>query len=455
MTLAVDTAGRARSPGLSYQDLLDADSRPVPEVLRWQSSASFGQDDKPVDRYIAREIHELEKERLWTKVWQMACRESELAEVGDTQVYDITDISILLVRTGPTEIKAFYNACLHRGRQLREQPGPVTELRCPFHGYAWNLDGSLKQVPCQWDFPQVIPEEFRLPEVRVGIWGGFVFINMDPNAEPFDSFLGDLSKHFERWPLEKRYKQAHVARVLPTNWKTVQEAFMEAYHVVATHPQLLPGIGDANSQYDTWGNFSRAITPNGTPSPHLKWSPTEQDMFDSMSDRRLDMDPYVVIPDGMTARQIAGRNGRAMMAPFLGAGADDLTDAELTDSFYYTLFPNFHPWGAYNRIVYRFRPYQDEHEMAVMECMFLSPYDEAEGRPADAPVHWLGVDDDWTEAPELGLLARVFNQDCFNLPKVQKGLHTLRRHKPGVTMAVYQETKVRHFHFLYEQWLDL
>ena len=65
------------------------------------------------------------------------------------------------------------------------------------------------------------------------------------------------------------------------------------------------------------------------------------------------------------------------------------------------------------------------------------------------------ADDDWTEAPELGLLARVFNQDCFNLPKVQKGLHTLRRHKPGVTMAVYQETKVRHFHALYEQWLGL
>ena len=93
--------------------------------------------------------------------------------------------------------------------------------------------------------------------------------------------------------------------------------------------------------------------------------------------------------------------------------------------------------------------------MAVMECMFLSPYDEAEGRPADAPVHWLGVDDDWTEAPELGQLDRVFNQDCFNLTKVQKGLHTLRRHKPGVTMAVYQETKVRHFHSLYEQWLGL
>ena len=455
MTLTADPTGTARSPGVSYQQLLDADSRPVPDVLRWEAPAYFGDEDKPIDRYISREVHELEKERLWTKVWQMACRESELANVGDSQVYDITDISILLVRTSPTEIKGYFNACLHRGRQLREGPGPLTEVRCPFHGYAWNLDGSLKQVPCQWDFPQVRPEEFHLPEVKVGTWGGFVFINMDPHCEPLESFLGDLPKHFDRWPLEHRYKQAHVARILPTNWKTVQEAFMEAYHVVATHPQLLPGIGDANSQYDVWGNFSRAITPNGTPSPHLRWEPTEQEMFDSMSDRRLDMDPYVVIPEGSTARATVGKNGRAMMQPFLGAAADQLTDAEMTDSFYYTLFPNLHPWGAYNRIVYRFRPYQDHHEMAVMECIFLSPYDEAAGRPPDAPIHWLGVDDDWTLAPELGLLARVFNQDCFNLPMVQKGMHTLRRNKPGVTMAVYQETKVRHFHALYEEWLGL
>ena len=73
-----------------------------------------------------------------------------------------------------------------------------------------------------------------------------------------------FARHFEAWPLEDRYKEAHVAKVLDCNWKVVQEAFMEAYHVVATHPQLLAGIGDANSQYDVYGNFSRALTPSGT-----------------------------------------------------------------------------------------------------------------------------------------------------------------------------------------------
>ena len=97
--------------------------------------------------------------------------------------------------------------------------------------------------------------EWSLPEVRVGTWGGFVFINMDPDAEPLESFLGDLPEHFAKWPLEQRYKAVHVAKVFPTNWKVVQEAFMEAFHVVATHPQLLAGIGDANSQYDWNGQL--------------------------------------------------------------------------------------------------------------------------------------------------------------------------------------------------------
>jgi nitrite reductase/ring-hydroxylating ferredoxin subunit len=450
---ATNGPGEARSPGVSYQDLLDTDSRPdaVPDVLRWQHWAHLGDADIPLERYTSREFHELERERMWKRVWQMACREEELPAVGDTVVYDICDTSILLVRSAPDRIQAFYNACLHRGRQLRDHDGPTRELRCAFHGFCWNLDGSLRQVPCEWDFQHIEQAEWDLPEVRVGTWGGFVFVNLDPDAEPLEAFLGDLPQHFATWPLEERYISAHVARIFPTNWKVVQEAFMEAFHVVATHPQLLAGIGDANSQYDWWGNFSRAITPNGTPSPHLSWQPTEQEMFDAMSDRRLDEPPIVELGDGMTARGVAGAGGRMRLAGVLGDRAEQLSDAELADSFYYTLFPNLHPWGAYNRICYRFRPYQDRHDRSVMECYFLEPFDPAQGRPAPAPTRWLGVDQDWTDADELGMLARVFNQDTFNLPKVQKGLSSLRK---GITLATYQETKIRHFHWLLGQWLD-
>lgn len=225
---------------------------------------------------------------------------------------------------------------------------------------------------------------------------------------------------------------------------------MEAYHVVATHPQLLPGIGDGNSQYDDFGTFSRAVTPNGTPSPHLGWVPSEQEMLDAMLDRNLDEPQMITVPDGGTARALVGEMRRRSMDGVLGrAAADRLSDAEMCDSIYYTLFPNFHPWGAYNRIVYRFRPYGNRHDMSIMECMYLAPFDGE--RPPAAPLRMLGPDEDWTEAYELGLLARVFNQDVFNLPKVQAGLES--GGIDTVTFANYQETKLRHFHAQLDLWL--
>jgi hypothetical protein len=114
------------------------------------------------------------------------------------------------------------------------------------------------------------------------------------------------------------------------------------------------------------------------------------------------------------------------------------------------VFPNFHPWGAFNRIVYRFRPNGDDHQTSIMECLYLAPFREGE-RPPPAPIHWLDFDEDWTNAPELGPLARIFNQDSFNLPKVQRGLRATQR--PGLTLSNYQEAKIRHFHALLERWL--
>lgn len=459
MAITIGDPGRtteagARSAGPLYQELLDCDTRPVPWQLRLESPLAPGVTRVPAERYLSRAFHDLEVEKLWKRVWQMACREEDIPEVGDYIIYEITHLSFIVVRTKADEIKAYHNACLHRGRQLREFDGRrATEFRCPFHGWCWEITGELKEVVCAWDFPDVTPERYHLPEAAVATWGGFVFINPDLDCEPFETFIGDLPKHFERWPLEKRFKQAHVAKYLRCNWKVAQEAFMEAYHVVATHPQILLSLGDSNSQYDAWGNFSRAISPNGTPSPHIRTKPSEQEVLDALFDKQLDDPSLVTVPEGMTARQVAAAGAREMMRAVLGDEADEYCDAEYNDAFYFTLFPNFHPWGGFNRIVYRFRPNGDDPDTSIMECMFLSPYPEGTPRPPAAPIHWLGFEDDWTEAPELGMLARIFNQDVFNIPKVQQGLKAMKR--PEVVFASYNETKIRHFHQLLERWLEL
>ena len=446
MTMTLDASTR----GAQYQQLLDADSRPVPDVYRWQSAMGDEQLRVPASRYTSPEFHRLEVERIWKRAWQMACREEDIPETGDHLNYEIAGISVLVVRSTPDTIKAFHNVCRHRGRVLKEHPGRDEELRCAFHGIAWNLDGTLKHVPCRWDFPQ-IDEEWSLPEVKVDTWGGFVFINLDPDCAPLAEQLGDLPAHFVDWPLEDRYKQVHVGKILRCNWKLAQEAFMESFHVVATHPQLLAGMGDTITQYDTFGTFARAITPNGQPSTHLKWEPTEQEMLDAIVDRSLDAPPSIVVPEGQTARRTLADRRRAQLAAELGAErADALSDAEMCDSIVYAVFPNFHPWGSYNRIAYRFRPYGNHHDLCIMECMILSPFKGR--RPPAAPLRMLGVDDDWTEAYELGLLTRVFNQDVYNLPKVQAGLESGALEE--VVFARYQETKIRCIQNEIERWVS-
>ena len=442
----------ARSPGLSYQDLLDADTHPVPDVLRWKAPPALGDRDVPIDRYISREWHELERERLWKRVWQFACRAEQIPEAGDHVVYEIAGLSYVVVRQHDGSIKAFPNACLHRGRQLKDHDGHASELRCPFHGFCWKLDGSLSDVPADWDFPHVEErrdQDFALPECRVGVWAGFVFVNPDRDGPSFDEFVAGFDEHFGIWDLENRYIEAHVTKVIEANWKVAQEAFCEAYHVNATHPQILYYLGDTNSQVDVWDNLSRVITPSLTPSPLLWYEVSDDEMLRSMLDVRVDQVNPLSVPPGSTARAVGAASARERWRSVVGDRVDTMSDAEMMDSIDYTVFPNFHPWGAFNRIVYRFRPNGDDHRSSIMEVMFLSPF--AGERPVAATRRDLGVDEPWTTAPELGMLAKVFDQDVFNMSKVQRGLETTS--KPGVTLSLYQEGKVRWLHDLLDRWV--
>src|SRR3546814_3009319 len=131
----------------------------------------------------------------------MACRVDELRNVGDTWVYEVASLSFVIVRSDPQTIKAFYNSCLHRGRPLRDCPGQVSHLKCPFHGFTWGLDGGLRGVPAREEFPTVTNEAFRLPEAKVALWGGF-------RSEEHTSELQSLMRiSYAVFCLKKKQKQ--------------------------------------------------------------------------------------------------------------------------------------------------------------------------------------------------------------------------------------------------------
>ncbi len=446
----------ARDPSYSFQELLDREVIDVPAPLRASTDTYLGSEDLPIERWTSREIFELEVEKVWRKTWQMACRESLLRNPGDYFVYDIVDDSILITRTKSGELKAYYNSCLHRGRALKRGSGNSDNLRCPYHGWAWNLEGGFEGATCQWDFPHVTAAEFALPEARIDTWGGWVFVNMADDAPPLQEYMGILPSHLDTWNHEHRYISMHVEKVIGANWKTVLEAFIESYHAIATHPQLMPFQGIDNSQYDVWGDHvSRTITAYGVPNPSHADQFSEQDSMNAMMNQ-IGSDEFPELAPGQTARE---KLAEISLPGVSEANGEDLsaraTMSELMDSTLYLLFPNFAPWAGYGTIInYRHRPNGDDVDSCIMDIFLLTRYPEGTEPPEDAATVRLGINQPFADAADVmgAGLARVFEQDAANLPQVQKGLKASR--KGTITLGNYQEVRIRHFHQTLDKYLN-
>jgi hypothetical protein len=263
-----------------------------------------------------------------------------------------------------------------------------------------------------------------------------VFINPDPDAEPLEDYLGPVMQaHFAKFKMENRYKQAHVSRVMHANWKVTMEAFMEGYHVIATHPQMLLSGGDSSdARYDVFGNFGRAgHVGSGISSPQRG---------------------IVRSPEEMLAAYRAGADiNREYLRGLIGDEVEQFSDAELNDVTFNDVFPNLHPWGGWGRMVFRFRPHGSNPDQSIMDIMMLAPWPEGKPKPPAAAIQLLGDDESWTKAPALGAFAKVLDQDVMNMPRIQAGLKM--KQPPYVWYSGYQEGKIRHFHANYDKRMGL
>lgn len=450
--------GEARCPNApTTQEIIAKDRVAAPDWVCSESYQFLGDEDVSIDRYIDPAFTKKEYEKLWTKTWQFACREEHIPEVGDYYVYDLAHFSFIITRVTKTEIRAYYNACLHRGTKLRASgtEGCASEFRCPFHGWSWKIDGSNKSVTNDWDFPHVDREKLALPRARVELLGGFVFINMDDNAPSLAEYIGpEAMKHIEAWKLEDRYIFAHVSKVIPANWKLTIEAFMEAYHVIETHPQVAVSNADANSQYDFYGDHvDRFISPLGVLSPHLAGRYTEQDILDqfTVGDSSMVGDAAEnKLKEGETARQRMADTFRGMFEKAANTDLSAVSDSEILDCFSYTLFPNTFLFpGISLPMVYRFRPVKGDHRKCLYEVFFMRPVPAEGDRPEPASEHRLAEHQSFVEGEGMDPgFGAILDQDTENLLLEQEGLEASA--KPGITLGNYQEIRVRHF----EQTID-
>ena len=460
----IESAGAARCPGATWSDILAVDSRPVPDFMKDERYEYRGSDPIPTERYTSLAFQQLENEKMWPFVWQFAARDEDMPEPGDYVVYENAGRSYLVVRQDDGSVKAMHNVCLHRGRKLRTEDGSAEAFQCPFHGFTWHKSGALKEIPCAWDFEHLKKAEMNLPEAEVARWQGYIFVRETPGGPSIEDYLAPLPEFFKRWRHDQCTTAIWVAKVVPANWKVTMEAFMEAWHTIVTHPQLLPFTGDANTSYNIYGdNVNVACTPFGVMSPHLdpagrpqQWIVDEFIKYNGRSADNYNESPYAVtVPEGVSARHALAEAMRTNFAKTFGHAEahEQATDAELLDALVYNVFPHFAPWGGYMpNIVYRWRPWGDP-DHCLMEVRILVRVPEGQPKPHGVPMKLLGPDEKWTAAPELGVLGHVFEQDMGNLPFVQDGLKVSKNGQ--VQLGDYQEIRIRQFHQTLDKYLDV
>lgn len=230
------------------------------------------EDYVPADAYILPEYVRIEEETLWGNTWLIACREEEIPEPGDYHVFDIGKESILIVRQDDRSIKAFYNVCQHRGRRLKDNISGRTGklIRCNFHGWRFNIDGSVESIlnESDWDgCPAFKRGELDLKPVRLETWAGWVWVSMNPQIEALAEYLGPVVDEMGAYELEKSRFVSYQTIIVPCNWKIIVDAFNEAYHAPATHPWVFK-YGAPMSTTKEWGIHGTFYQGNNFLAPH-------------------------------------------------------------------------------------------------------------------------------------------------------------------------------------------
>jgi phenylpropionate dioxygenase-like ring-hydroxylating dioxygenase large terminal subunit len=399
-------------------------------------------------RYYDPDFYALEAELLWPRVWQMACRLEEIPQPHDFVEYEILDQSVVVVRGEDMDVRAFQNVCRHRGVQVVKGRGTCEDgFTCPFHGWCYGPDGRNTAVTRRSTFSEhnLVAGDLDLTPVRCEVWGGCAWINLADDAPPLRQCIEPVATVLDAWKVESLRSEWWYAARLPVNWKLAEEAFVEQYHVLETHPQLrIPG---------------RYTRPGASFDPH-SWVDAEIHYLRMMSEG---MGGMVHANDVAVAEKLRDIDLPAEAEPAMAtwhrtyndavtawhrdAGCDvpDLNDLEargLNEPMGYC-FPHWFVLPMYSSASsYRFRPLGPEE--TLMEIWSLTRFPEGEERPRPTPPEpWECDDPRWPPIPA---------QDFSNLPRQQRGLHA--RSFEYLRLSEQMEGHISNFHRTLDRFLS-
>lgn len=380
--------------------------------------ADLGSMSMPVDRYISQEFMDLEWKHLWTKIWIVGGRLSDMPNPGDYVTTEIGKESMLLIRGTDMKVRAFYNICQHRGNRLvKNDIGHFDSFVCPYHSWAWNADGDLTHVEDEWDFTQGLPPaRLNLREVPCDDWGGWAWYNLNPNAEPLRDFLGIFPEHMDCYGHKDWAVTFDKTVEVDCNWKVATDNFNEMYHVRSVHPQLMPYMDDANAQVDLYdGGHSRLLVPCMQPTARLG------DLDEVTEFMAGNLENWDMNPDDFKGRVGEAREATQQqirkLAPERGFDVSNLSDAQLTDQYHYLVFPNLTiTTGALSMSFLRPRPHAIDKDKCYFDVITLAKVAKGEEVPERPANNTFKIGED-----SAGL---VIDQDVAELNNVQLGMYS-------------------------------
>lgn len=219
----------------------------------------------PSKWYYEDEIFELEKKTIFNKSWHLIGSKSKIPNPGDTIIYEVLDNPIIIVRQEDSSIKAFYNVCQHRGGPIIRENCSVKFLQCKYHGWIYEIDGSLKKVRDFSEVKNFQREYYGLKSINLKIWMDMIFINFSKN-NLFDMPIDNIKGHIYPLNISSYKYHSRVSYNIKSNWKIYIDNYLEGYHIPFVHPRLNKLIDYKSYQTELFDNYS------------LQWSPIKPEL---------------------------------------------------------------------------------------------------------------------------------------------------------------------------------
>lgn len=455
--------------------LKDRSSFKAPPFIPRRKLKDLGTTTLSGERYFSSEFMKKEWEHVWTKTWHFVMQAAELDQPGAFYVHELGKESFLFVRGADDQIRGFYNVCRHRGNRLCQvDEGVMESFTCPYHGWKWNNDGTLKQVADPQFFRQFdngIPEEdLGLVPVQVDIWEGWLWFNMDPECCSLKEFLGPIGQHLETYHFADCTVLDFQTFEWHANWKHAWDAFNESYHFAELHPNMIQ-IGEGHDiPIELYGIHSRMLNFNRTVSEVLEerseWTELRRRFMlseaalgpspdpDAAQKSAIEIDGKPIDAKDMHMYEIEYRRSieDETHLPF-----KEMNDEQLVHQYHYSFFPGVtFTQSADGGAIFRYRPHPTDPNRCFYDLFIfanLPPDMDAPERPPHQ-IHRYEDGIDYVKVLENTFdpaYSKVVGEDASNMPTLQAGCQS--DSFQGAILGD-QEIRLRHFHQVLDGFID-